>query len=103
MTPSSERKVWIVSFTGHLAIVRCCRPRFDPPAGRNSSARCQLSPRLPVHGGAGLSKHLDAHMVGAGGAMGLDALGDGVDVAPGDQPVDEPVAAVADVVLGEPE
>jgi len=46
-------------------------------------------------------QHLDAHMVGAGLVVPGDPAGDGRLVTPGDQCVHEPVARLADVVVGE--
>ena len=66
--------------------------------------RCQGSPlgegvTHPIGG-----EHLDADVVGSGVAVGLDALADRGIVAPGDEGVDETVAAaVGEIVVGEPD
>src|SRR5438270_1356155 len=60
----------------------------------------QLAPGGPRHALVRLLEHLDAHVVGAGGAVGVHPGLDGVEIPPRHQAVHQPVAALVDVLLG---
>ena len=49
-------------------------------------------------------EHLHANLVGAGGVMLANAISDCIEIAPGDERVDQPVtAAIPEIVFVEPE
>ena len=81
------------------------RPRLSALSGRSAGAR-ELAPaghgRIQVAGRLG--EHLDADVVGARGVVLGDALGDLPRLTPGDERVDQALAAaVGNVVVGEAE
>ena len=71
---------------------RRLRTRRSARAAPHTTAGARRTPGVAVDGSPGGDDHLDAHVVGAGVAVRLHPGGDGVDVAPGHQGVDEPVA-----------